>query len=411
MKRIYYILIVCIMSVFMLSCGKKQDVNIPDKQEEKVQQEEKKEKEEKSISLQTDYHIEDYENGYLIVSKSDGILYGAIDRNNKNIIPVEYDSASFFDSELLKKKGKVFIETSYEKKTSVFNKDGNKIINDLDTSDFNVVEYETEANQDVPILFYAQNSEKNNISIYNEDGSQKSSFNLPVDSDASILTVSEEWVNEQCFIVTIMASSWVNTYLYSYDGKLLKQWKNCSFRHCNARGKSGNEYHVYVEGGDWKKNKITTEKIYIDENGICKTVGKYSKVQERLDEFDSDKEPVEIIETYHIGNNKENTISKSNDTWKYQTTSGDAVYDARYYSCLKIDTAYLLSNENKEACVITENGKKVLDYGDISYEGDEDYYYQNIKLDKKNFFSDFNSVCIVTKENEKEVAHFYDEKM
>ena len=103
----------------------------------------------------------------------------------------------------------------------MFNKDGNKIINDLDTSAFGVVEYETEANQDVPILFYAQNSEKNNISIYNEDGSQKSSFNLPVDSDASILTVSEEWVNEQCFIVTIMASSWVNTYLHSYDGKLL----------------------------------------------------------------------------------------------------------------------------------------------------------------------------------------------
>ena len=53
----------------------------------------------------------------------------------------------------------------------MFNKDGNKIINDLDTSAFGVVEYETEANQDVPILFYAQNSEKNNISIYNEDGS------------------------------------------------------------------------------------------------------------------------------------------------------------------------------------------------------------------------------------------------
>ena len=42
MKRIYYIFIVCIMSAFMLSCGKKQDVNIPDKQEEKVQQEKKK---------------------------------------------------------------------------------------------------------------------------------------------------------------------------------------------------------------------------------------------------------------------------------------------------------------------------------------------------------------------------------
>ena len=66
MKRIYYIFIVCIMSAFMLSCGKKQDVNIPDKQEEKVQQEEKKEKEEKSISLQTDYHIEDYEKAAIV---------------------------------------------------------------------------------------------------------------------------------------------------------------------------------------------------------------------------------------------------------------------------------------------------------------------------------------------------------
>ncbi len=37
--------------------------------------------------------------------------------------------------------------------------------------------------------------------------------------------------------------------------KLLKQWKNCSFRHCNARGKSGNEYHVYVEGAFLLGNK------------------------------------------------------------------------------------------------------------------------------------------------------------
>lgn len=47
MKRIYYIFIVCIMSAFMLSCGKKQDVNIPDKQEEKVQQEKKGKRREK----------------------------------------------------------------------------------------------------------------------------------------------------------------------------------------------------------------------------------------------------------------------------------------------------------------------------------------------------------------------------
>ena len=51
MKRIYYIFIVCIMSAFMLSCGKKQDVNIPDKQEEKVQKKKKKGKRRKKYFI------------------------------------------------------------------------------------------------------------------------------------------------------------------------------------------------------------------------------------------------------------------------------------------------------------------------------------------------------------------------
>ncbi len=55
----------------------------------------------------------------------------------------------------------------------MFNKDGNKIINDLDTSAFNVVEYETEVNQDVPILFYAQNSEKTILVFTMKMGARK----------------------------------------------------------------------------------------------------------------------------------------------------------------------------------------------------------------------------------------------
>ena len=97
MKRIYYIFILCVVCTFVISCGKKQDVKMSDKQDIKVSDKQEKETENvKNATLQTEYHIEDYENGYLIVSKLDGLLYGVIDRNNKRAFHIIMDIDHFF---------------------------------------------------------------------------------------------------------------------------------------------------------------------------------------------------------------------------------------------------------------------------------------------------------------------------
>lgn len=117
------------------------------------------------------------------------------------------------------------------------------------------------------------------------------------------------------------------------------------------------------------------------------------------------------LDVYYLGPNNENIIYKSNDTWKYESKGGTPLYDTRYYSCNKFDNAYLLSNENNDVCVITPNGKKVIDYGEISYSNEKTYSYNGTILeDSKNFFSDNSSVCIVTKEDGIEEAHFFNEK-
>lgn len=409
MKRIYYIFILCIVCTFVISCGKKQDVKMSDKQDIKVSDKQEKETENvKNATLQTEYHIEDYENGYLIVSKSDGLLYGVIDRNNKNIIPVEYDEITFEGTDL--KSGKQFFCAKYEDKYTLFDNQGEKLIENADNI-ISKAEYETMISSDVPLLFKSKSDGQ--INFYTESGIEKGVIKFEDDDidifsfERSVKINQYEEVNENLVLISTFNSSTgvFNSYLYNYEGKLLKTWDKCAFKHCNTRGDSGNEYYVYMQSGDWE-----TDKIYIDQAGNCKIVDHYTK-DTWMDEYNRNEKKVQInTYPYHVGTNKENTISWSNGTWKYQTASGDIVYDARYYSCLKIDTAYLLSNENKEACVITENGKKVLDYGNITYEGDENYYYQDIKLDDKNFFSDFKSVCIVTKDNQQEVAHFFEEQ-
>ena len=46
----------------------------------------------KNYKITTEYDLEDYASGYVIVSKNDGLLYGVIDKDGNEVIPVEYDN-------------------------------------------------------------------------------------------------------------------------------------------------------------------------------------------------------------------------------------------------------------------------------------------------------------------------------
>lgn len=414
------------VSIFLISCGKRH-TSTTTKSSETTQQTEEQTEEETDFmdheneqqeqlvtnsSLSTDYHIEDYENGYLIISKSDGLLFGVIDRNNNTILPVEYDEISFVDSN--GNTDKQYFCARYENQYTLFDEQGTKLIENS-IYPIDSVNYEIAPSDNMPLLFYTkptaeQTLDFSELIFYNENGSIKSNIKLENGISSKPLLLSTEYVNENFFIMTITAFQSTNpnatlTYMYDYDGKVLKKWKKSSISHCNTRGDSENDYYVYIQNLGTKK----VDKVYIDSNGNCKSVDHYT-ANEFQHEYMENQQASTPIDVYYLGTNNENVIYKSNDTWKYESKTGTPIYDTRYYSCKSFDKSYLLSNENNDVCVITQNGKKVIDYGSITYDGDENYSYNGTTLDSyNNFFSDNSSVCIVTKEDGLEEAHFFSE--
>ena len=82
-----------------------------------------------STGFSTESTIEDAKDGYFIVSKLDGTLYGLLDSFGTEVIPVEYDYISFPDS---KEAQSVIVKV--EGKSGILNYEGNEIL---------PIEYET----------------------------------------------------------------------------------------------------------------------------------------------------------------------------------------------------------------------------------------------------------------------------
>ena len=60
---------------------------------------------EDNLYLTTDYKVEDYCNGYFIVSKMDGRLFGVINSKGKEVIPLKYDEVSFYNRQEVEQQG------------------------------------------------------------------------------------------------------------------------------------------------------------------------------------------------------------------------------------------------------------------------------------------------------------------
>ena len=409
-KKVGIVLMTCLVSLFLFSC---EQSNIDNKSnatseyslnsEEKVQN-----VEEKNTVLKTEYEIEDYQNGLLIVSKSDGLLYGVINRNNEEIVPVKYDEIKFLKSDIAKKNDKQFFEATYEGKTTLFDNQGKIVIKDyLKSSSGNgvsAVEYEIGDKESSPLRF-AQEIFGKKLVFYNERGDVLSSFDLPP-SDFDKPVVSYEWVSEKCFIMSyggmnVTSSGYeitkAGTIIYDYEGNIIDQFDNTATHHYEKQDDEDGYYIYFQRYGEElqsciDQNLTVAAKISVDENGVNKVVEEY--------DWNDWKSVLSSNSSssygYYLG---ENHLYSSNGTWKYEDASGNAVYDVRYYSCVELDNAYLLTNEDKQVCVITNNGKKVIDYGEIVNNGDN-CVFKNTVLGKDNFFADDKSVCIVTKEGD-----------
>lgn len=337
-----------------------------------------------SIIFTTEYEIEDYCNGVFIVSKSDGLLYGVLDLNGEEILPLQYDKIKFMNKD--GEHENVYIETTYEEQYAVYDAKGNKLFDEK----ADIISYEMEVTAENPPFFvtgrntnYDLRNEKGELKIYREDGTQVSSIQLEYNLLPYVC-----WVDDNICLVGYETGDGCLECVRYISGEVVKRWEEGNYLVSSVGGMEGENYYTYV--GD--KNRIYN-KIVITADGDL-------VIEEDTFTFDE----MQSIATsnamaglsnryqYHLGENKDCIIYQTNDTWKYEDASGNPIYEQRYYSFQIMDEGYALSNEDKQVCIITKNGRKTVDYGYLEL-NDSNYLFQGgTRLTRDDVFADYNTI-------------------
>ena len=151
----------------------------------------------------------------------------------------------------------------------------------------------------------------------------------------------------------------------------------------------------------------------LDSDGTYKQMEVYKDGNyEFVNEFTEKKDCESSMSSNVVVRDNENIVlgnaqlQKSNGTWKLTDLSGNALYDERYYTCLSAEATYLLVNEDNEVCVIDNKANMIIDYGVLTYDGDE-IYYNGTRLDRDYYIPGDNGIAIVMQQEGESTVYFY----
>ena len=350
----------------------------------------------------TDYKIEGYCNGDFIVSKSDGLLYGVLDMQGKEIIPVQFDNISFMnEEEVVNGDSKnVYIKAKYEDQYSIYNEYGEKIVD----GDAKIINYKLESAEERDPFFVIDDSETKK-EFYSKSGQFLHDVIIPIHSNANIS--SEVWITPELYLLSESVSektgsydmkvSYLDTVLMNINGEILQKWDGAE--RLNIDGCEDNNYWFFL-----LDNEGSYSKIMISETG-----GLLSQ-EDGLQQSDVAKVAVSPVmnsrDKIYLGKDNENVLYTTNNTWKYEDSSGKPVYDDRYFSMRSLKNCYLLSNSDNQVCVITKNGKKTVDYGTIALQGNN-YTYDGALIRDGNIYVDYDSFCYIDENNGESKVYYY----
>lgn len=408
MKKKKVIILIACLALLLLGCESKQNSNEDSysnvTKNEIVQENTPTHKNEEKdvgekIAFETNYKIEEYCNGYFIVSKSDDLLYGVLDINGNEVIPVEYDRIEFLNQGAANNGSskEVFFQTKYENDYKVYDQNGEKVLD----GNASIITFELgSSQQDSP--FFSVDSEQNTKEIYTKDG--KHLCSIPKDENADVTAV--HWITPNLYLMSetstnIDGSTTIiqgfQTYLKNIDGTTLNTWNGMT--PAGDDGCENNNYWCFLGTMDQ-----TYSKIVISESG------ELVSQEDGLSQQDAIKDTTAAIynteKKYYLGSDKQYVLYQSNDTWKYEDANGNPVYDDRYFTMNEEENSFFLSNENNQVCVITKNGKRTVDYGVISLSGDY-YTYEGTEMMRDNVFADYNSFCYVEQTAGTNIVHYF----
>lgn len=108
--------------------------SVYEKNTEKNTEEAVKKTAEDYLYLTTDYKVEDYCNGYFIVSKMDGRLFGVINSKGKEVIPLKYDEVSFYNRQEVEQQGAdtLLFQVSYQDEDYLLDTEGKEFDSEME---------------------------------------------------------------------------------------------------------------------------------------------------------------------------------------------------------------------------------------------------------------------------------------
>ena len=370
------------------------------------------------ILFSTEYDVEDYCSGCFIVSKNNSLLYGVLDMKGNEIIPVKYDNISFLnrDNILSGINDELLIQTSYEGMNSIYNVEGEEVLTTSYVVD--VIKYKSvDIVNSMQACFKINYENERLLKIYDDRAeciAEISYDELGCNEFESLALYPN---SPNCYIM--YAHTWKSEKTGSNSVHVTLAEKNIFVLNSNFEIKES-YYNVELAASDTYYFRGINYFYILDTDNIYKKIGANNNAEiESIEEF-SDYEKFKESVGSHIMNEitadnenivlGNNTLYKSNNTWKLTNGAGNPIYDDRYYGCFREDDTYLLVNEDNEICVIDNKGNMVINYGVLTCEnnGTRYYlYYNGIDFSSDDYISGDDGVVIIEREEDMNNVHFY----
>jgi hypothetical protein len=367
--------------------------------------EKKKSNNDGEMLFSVNYDVEDYCDGYFIVSKSDGLLYGLLDMDGKEVIPIKYDEMEFLNKKqvIADNDNKIYLKIKYEGKYSIIDTDENVILDNnvarvnyiFDDSDNNSPFF-VSINQNVS----THKGVPGKLQVFTEDGNIWEEFG---DGSNNKIYYNFTGISKDLFMIETIDNHIINSAegievnIYDSQKNVIKHWDNAL---CTGNCSVDDLYKFTIslvkgEVCEYKGITVNSKGEFIEEKDL------------------KDLYEVGLYITKNTDKNRLQTDEKrlydSNSTYKLEYLDGSPVYDDRYYDLIEIKekaSCFALANEDKEYCLIDRNGIKRIDYGTISSDG------RAIKFKGKDvtesIFDGSDSICIAVKNNGNTEVYYFD---
>lgn len=347
-----------------------------------------------SVIFSTEYEIEDYCEDAIIVSKSDGKVYGLLNNKGKEILPLTYDDLDFMNKENFCNghDDTLYIIAEYEDENIIFDTKGKELLRS--NGNLSYINFELDCkNEDNAPFFYESvcSNDKTYIKKY-KFYNQKCGFLSEVNNRKKLGDVI--WLSNKCYIDWSIS----DTIVYDYNGKEMHRFDNG----LGYKFKNGDKYNLYLASSAEGKE---LQELIIGADGSIQSKSDIT-FEKYKDKFNSQKSD----------ENKKYNLYKSNDTWKLEDFEGNALYEERYFERLRPtgnNDCVALTNEDNQICIIGRTGVKYVDFGILEYVKNEEKIYFLKGEEKKEIgeiYEGKKSVIIPVKNENMYDVYFYGEK-